>query len=351
MYKSTIKYLLIIVGLLILIYSKLYWLIVLILIYSFGFIITIKMIKKKADYRYFGLFKNLTLIFFVFLLTVSLRVLVFDIYKIPSGSMEPTLIRGDIVVMNKLVYGPHLPDNIKDIPWLNILFNIAQLDLNLWNNKRLNGYSNVKRNEVAIFYLDSIKNRLLIKRCVGIGGDTLINFNGEVWLNNEATSKIDSLACIRLETKNGIENNLKVHNNGNTQLIEYNVWRKKKELFPRGQNTLWTTNLYGPLIIPKKGMEIKLTDDNVNLYSETILKYEKCIITKLAGKFYVDGKVETKYIFKYNYSFFLGDNRENSLDSRFFGFIPFQNIIGRADLLFMPSESKFRNEGILNWIK
>jgi signal peptidase I len=107
-------------------------------------------------------------------------------------------------------------------------------------------------------------------------------------------------------------------------------------IFPQGNPNKWNGDNYGPILLPKAGMEITINDSTLALYGDILSQYEghKEIALK-GGKMIVDGKNIEKYTFKQGYYFMMGDNRHNSLDSRYWGFVPEDHITGKALFIWM----------------
>src|SRR5690606_16297281 len=165
----------------------LYWLAVLILLLILVYLGILKLvliIPNTKEVLKKSLKGGIVLLFIVSI-SIGFKVLVFDIYKIPSSSMEGTLQSGDVILVNKLKYGPRLPRSPLEIPWLNILFYLTgnKKVLNSktdWAYKRLSGSTNIQNGDVMVFDMFD-DNMGIVKRCVGIASDTLKINNGSVF--------------------------------------------------------------------------------------------------------------------------------------------------------------------------
>ena len=108
--------------------------------------------------------------------------------------------------------------------------------------------------------------------------------------------------------------------------------------YPIGYNDNWTRANYGPIWIPKKGATIKLNPDNVALYIRCIRNYENNKFEEKNGQYYINDKPASEYTFMMDYYWMMGDNRDNSLDSRAWGFVPEDHVVGRPLFVWLSIE-------------
>ena len=131
-----------------------------------------------------------------------------------------------------------------------------------------------------------------------------------------------------------------------TSTINYNpsfenyVWQNK-----------WSTDNYGKIWIPKKGAQIVLTPENYPIYERPIRVYEKNNFEMSGGKFYLNGKEVKEYTFKMDYYWMMGDNRHQSQDSRFWGFVPEDRVVGKAWMIWFSWDGGPRWKRLFNIVK
>ncbi|MEL7587110.1 MAG: signal peptidase I [Prolixibacteraceae bacterium] len=316
----------------------------------------------------------------VFILAIVFRVFFIEIFSIPSGSMEDTLIPGDKVLVSKLAYGPKLPASPYEIPWINLAWYLrAKADVNpdsvYWKYRRLNGFGNIKRNDVTVFIhpLWGGRNNFFIKRCVALPGDTLMIENGGVRVNSQLLRESGQAKRLyRVWTDNPrlfsrLADSLGIHIAGGYAMtregrsVELLLTRRQKDQLqelryldsirakvcpndpdhwvdPKDSSVAWTIDHYGPLIVPVKGMTIQLNRRNYLLYERTINRLEQAKLEERDDCYYLDGAPAVEYTFQHNYYFMMGDNRNNSNDSRYWGVAPEENIIGKVDLVLFSND-------------
>jgi len=251
-----------------------------------------------------------------------LKAFVVEAFRIPSGSMANTLIEGDFLFVNKFIYGIKSP---KYIPFTNVKI----------PHFHLPPFKQPKAGDVIVFVYpgdrDEVKPREIqsyIKRCVAVGGDTVEIVNKVVYVNGRQLANPEH---VKLEPINsgprGVSN---------------------PRIFPKGSS--FNEDNYGPIRVPKEGDVIELTPENIDGW-EVFIEREGHSVERQGDGILIDGKLATSYRVEQNYLFVLGDNRENSLDSRFWGFLPEDNIVGQALIIYwswnqnlpLASADKFRS--------
>jgi signal peptidase I len=272
---------------------------------------------------------------------------------------------------------------------------------------RLPGISHVKREDVVVFNVpprslnDNVQYPVdlktnYIKRCVGVPGDILEIKNREVYANGTALShpvdmqfgytviasseinrrnleklgldsddyrmqgglrgdkrvytffisqaKADELKANRPSYIESIEL-VPVQNTPGDDVFPYSSYTNSN--FPTKRFVDWSIDDFGPLWVPKEGATIPVNDSTMSIYGFTILDYEHNEGAKIeGGKLIIDGKEVSEYTFKQDYYFMMGDNRHNSLDSRYWGFVPADHIVGKAFFIWLSidKEASFFNK-------
>ena len=119
--------------------------------------------------------------------------------------------------------------------------------------------------------------------------------------------------------------------------------------YPLDAVTGWTRDNYGPIWIPKKGATVKLDMNNIAIYERPIRAYEHNKLEVKGGKIYINGKQTDRYTFKMDYYWMMGDNRHNSADSRYWGFVPEDHIVGKPIFIWWSSDPDHRGFSGIRW--
>ena len=119
----------------------------------------------------------------------------------------------------------------------------------------------------------------------------------------------------------------------NSMIEEPAVWDQL--IFPSDERYQWNLDNWGPITIPKKGVTIELTVDNLPLYQRLIDSYENNDLEVKGDQIYINGELATRYTFKMDYYWMMGDNRHNSADSRYWGFVPEDHVVGKAKFIWL----------------
>jgi signal peptidase I len=132
----------------------------------------------------------------------------------------------------------------------------------------------------------------------------------------------------------------------------YNNTEPSLDAFPHHNNYAWTQDNFGPLWVPQKGATIELTTANLPLYERIIDQYEGHDLSVEGDKIFIDGVETSTYTFAMDYYFMMGDNRHNSADSRYWGFVPEDHIVGKALFMaFSKGEHGIRWNRMFNRVK
>ncbi len=283
-------------------------------------------------------------------------------YRLPGfGNVQ----RNDVVVFN-------FPegDTVALINTNTSYYGMCRLFAMMNNTDYAQGREEVwRRSEIAYRPIDKEDN--YIKRCVAVAGDTLQIVNRTLFINGDTAffaptnqfnydlkiegnfnqKKLEELELheqaqvfkenyqLAYPLTNECREQLKGFSNvkeispQQLQAGEYDP--RKDDVFPHSKKFKWNRDNYGPLVIPKKGMTVKLTIDSLPLYERVIEVYEKNKLEVRDGKIFINGEEKNSYIFKQDYYWTMGDNRHNSLDSRYWGFVPENHIVGKGVFIWM----------------
>jgi signal peptidase I len=226
----------------------------------------------------------------------------FDFYKIPTGSMENTLLVGDYIILNKFSYHISTPH---DFPFTKISMPYTNLV----------DFKKPAVNDVVVFDFPGQLNELyppdptnFVKRVIGCPGDTIEIKDRVVYVNRRPLAKPSGTVYSTPVIPKGDRDPL---------------------LFSMGKN--WNIDNFGPIRVPKRGDIIELNRINIGSWGMMINReLEKQTVSTEGSVITIDGTPVKNYTVRKDYYFVLGDNRENSMDSRYWGFVPEEDILGRA---------------------
>ena len=319
--------------------------------------------KKKSALR-----EWLDALVFAIVVMLIVRTLFFDLFRIPTPSMEKNLLVGDYLFVSKLHYGTRMPMGIC------VPFTDACVPGVHFPYTRLPGFSEVERGDAIVFNWPVEEKRVdrrmhYIKRVVGMPGDTLSVQNKVVHIDGTAMPLQDGQQQfwyvylkdqkLRLPTPRLRELGVsKLTRTADPRIYRIQAtpaaadsmaqWRIIDRvtpavapadggysglMYPPGQG--YTPDDYGPVVIPEAGRTVTLTAENWPYLEPVIRRYEARTPRRLPdGRFVIDGEPATTYTFQRDYFFVMGDNRDDSEDSRFWGFVPMDHVVGKAVLIY-----------------
>ena len=270
--------------------------------------------------------KAVDIVFWSCMVTVlwfTLQVFLFSSFKIPSDSMEPELTIGDNILVLKPTIGPRV---------FNLFASMRNEQTEIY---RIPGIKKIQRNDILVFNFphpnswNKIEMHILkyyIKRCVGLPGDTLSIQNGFFHVKGIETS------LGNMESQNKI---------ATTEQFEDGIFHS----FPFDSIISWNIKDFGPLYIPGKGDSITLNQTNCRLYRKLIEWEQQGSLQYKDSTIFLNGTPINGYRFQKNYYFMAGDNGMNSQDSRYWGLLPEEYIVGKAWIIWKsvdPYTDKFR---------
>ena len=352
-----------------------------------------------------------------------IHLFVFQLYVVPTSSMEKTILIGDYLYVSKLAYGPQVPNTPLSMPFVHNTMPFSATAKSYseavkWGYHRLKGLGRIERNDVVVFnfpagdtvllenqaitYYDVLreyqasfgktegrkrlnkdytvvarpldKRENYIKRCVGIPGDTIRVVGTELYVNGEKQAESATrqyiyfvqtsapltkytLAGLGITEYNGTapyyymsmtdEAAARLAQIKSVQnVVRYEARETLADVFPNDASYAWTQDNFGPLWIPSKGTTIELNAENLPLYRRIIEQYEGHTLAVDGESIVIDGVPTRQYTFAMDYYFMMGDNRHNSADSRFWGFVPEDHIVGKASFIAF---SRDRENGGIRW--
>lgn len=365
-----------------------------------------------------------------------IRTFVFEAYTIPTESMEKTLLVNDFLFVNKMSYGPRIPQTPISFPFVHNIMpfstttpsytTLVQLPYT-----RLPGFQQVKRYDVVVFnfpagdtiinlpefgsknpYYDVLRTEFkgdrealeanypilvhpmdktdnYIKRCIAVGGDTLLIKDGKVYNNGIAAPIPEGSQMEYIVETNGqpfsdefLQTALHINSDDaggqisaypgkansfvmnmtpgeaelvkkqpNFKSIDFYYYNMQGSTFPYTAGDQWSPDNFGPIYVPAKGSTITLTPANIDIYRRLIITYEGNKLEEKDGKYFINGQQTNTYKCKWNYYWMMGDNRHRSQDSRYWGFVPETNIVGKASLIWFSWENGPRWSRLFKSIK
>jgi len=402
---------------------------------------------KKRHQKNSALVEWIDALIFAVIAVTLINIFLFQNYRIPTGSMEKSLLIGDHLFVSKIAYGPRMPNTPIAFPFTQNTMPVTKgkswSDLVHWPYKRLAGFGKVKNGDPVVFnfpagdtvvleeqatsyyeivrrtaremagreafagtkqsswenYLSSARREIrqrfnivyrpvdrrdnYVKRCIGIPGDTILIVDGVVYVNGKKFPEIKTQQTTYAVQTNGTTINPKAFERLNISKSDYQYYigsayilpltkenaekiktfsnvtdvqpviSRKGEfapyIFPYKSSLRWNEDNFGPLWIPYKGATVNIDTSNIMFYERIIEVYENNDIKIVGADIYINGQKATSYTFKMDYYWMMGDNRHNSADSRYWGFVPEDHIVGKPKFIWLSIDKEGKGLRKIRW--
>ncbi|MBT1689831.1 signal peptidase I [Dawidia soli] len=291
--------------------------------------------------------------FLVVVLSVGIKLFVVDLRHVPTASMEQCILVGDYILVNKLSYGARMPRSPLEIPW----FNLFALDKHVfpwfrdthWGYNRLS-HASVSRDDIMVFEGPWDDETVLVKRCRALPGDIVEVSADQLFINGAPAQDPETIRYQYGYYYPGCDT-------AADQAYPYSLHPDTARLLRRrgGERHLRLSPYLQNESNDVKAMQVPSRDLSINLhrykralpyYINIINRYEGASVEVVNDTILINGVADSVFTFKYDYYFLLGDNRRYSEDSRKWGFVPEQNVIGKAARVLF---SKDRQTNHIRW--
>ncbi len=380
--------------------------------------------KKSPIYR--SVYEWINSIIFAVVVATLIHTYVFQLYVIPTSSMEKSLLVGDYLYVSKVAYGPKMPNTPVSFPFVHHTMPLSATkrsfsEIIKWPYNRLTGLKEVERGDVVVFnfpagdtvllenqgvtYYDVLrsyqsqfgdlkgreqlfndftvitrpvdKRENYVKRCVGLPGDTIKIVESQLYVNGIAEEEREGRQFIYgVQTTSPLSGAIlekmqitEAYGNGSNYqmplsearaeemrnlpnviaVTQYIAQGPNQDIFPSDSRYNWNQDNFGELWIPASGATVELTLENLPLYSRIIELYEGNELRVEGKNIFINGEIATSYTFAMNYYWMMGDNRHNSADSRFWGFVPEDHIVGRAAVIMLSLDANGSFPSNIRW--